>query len=48
MEDPTRWMLNDVPERSNFYDSAEFYEASVDDMHRADEMARAEHEENED
>jgi len=43
MNDPTRWMLCDIPERPDYYSTADFYQSASDDMHRADELARADY-----
>lgn len=43
MNDPTRWLLEDIPERPDYYSTADFYESVANDMHRADELARADY-----
>ena len=46
MNDPTLW-LPEIPERPDYYSTADFYQSAVDEMHRADELARADYDETE-
>lgn len=41
MNDPTIWLLSDIPERPDYYSSRESFEDFEDEMNRADELSRA-------